>query len=118
MGRVLRATALDELPQLWTILRGKMSFVAPRPLAAEEIARDREGFDLRALPGLPERHRVRPGLTGIAQLRMRHLAGLVTYRRQFRYDRFYVRHRWWGLDLRLVLESLWISVRAGWDAGD
>src|SRR4030095_11299925 len=68
VGRVMRATAMDELPQLWNILRGEMSFVGPRALRPGEI--ELEGgrlVRLEEVPGFERRITVRPGLTGIAQ---------------------------------------------------
>lgn len=122
VGRVLRATALDELPQLWNILVGEMSYVGPRALLSEEraAARDGEVVRLEDLVGYEERHRVRPGLTGLAQVRLPRDASHV---RKFRLDVEYVRRRSLALDLRLILESVWISLRGAWpdvgvDAGD
>ena len=69
IGRLMRATAMDELPQLWNILRGDMSFVGPRALRPGEI--EIEGgvaVPLEAVPGFDRRIRVRPGLTGVAQV--------------------------------------------------
>ena len=70
IGRLMRATAMDELPQLWSIFRGDMSFVGPRALRPGEIeATGDGGFEaLEDVPGYEERHSVRPGLTGIAQI--------------------------------------------------
>lgn len=112
VGRVLRSTAVDELPQLWNVLRGQMSLVGPRPLLLEQVATRREDApDLHEEPGFYRRHRVRPGLTGVAQL----LAdGRVTFRQKFRYDVFYVRRRSLRLDLVLLLRSLGRTLRGGW----
>ena len=63
VGRVLRATAMDELPQLWNIFRGDMSFVGPRPEWTELVKEFRQ-----EIPGFDRRHAVTPGLTGIAQI--------------------------------------------------
>ena len=71
VGRVLRATAMDELPQLWNIFRGDMSFVGPRALRPEEIEVDtarRARCRWRRFPASPRAQRCRPGLTGIAQI--------------------------------------------------
>ena len=70
IGRLMRATAMDELPQLWNILRGDMSFVGPRALRPGEIEAGRNGRAraARDVPGFATRIRVRPGLTGIAQI--------------------------------------------------
>ena len=70
IGHILRNTAMDELPQLWNILVGDISFVGPRPLRPGEIdvADDGRLIALEQIPGYEERHRVRPGLTGVAQV--------------------------------------------------
>lgn len=112
VGSLLRTTALDELPQLLNILRGDMSFVGPRPLMPEQVERERrEGFELARLPGFRERHGVLPGLTGLAQVRG---PWKLSYRRKFRYDRFYVRHRSLGLDLLLIVRSVALSAVGLW----
>jgi lipopolysaccharide/colanic/teichoic acid biosynthesis glycosyltransferase len=115
VGRVLRATAMDELPQLWNIFRGDMSFVGPRALRPEEIEVDAAGtrVPLEAVPGFLERCAVTPGLTGIAQIYARRD---VTRRQKFRFDRLYIRRRSLGLDIRLILLSFWISFRGTWEA--
>ena len=73
VGRLLRATALDELPQLWNIFRGDMSFVGPRALRPNEIeqAGDGRAVPLEAVPGFTARCTVTPGLTGLAQIYLR-----------------------------------------------
>src|SRR5437016_14657678 len=70
VGSILRPAAADELPQLWNIFRGDMSFVGPRALMPEEIELSANGerVGLTSIPGYIERHSVRPGLTGIAQI--------------------------------------------------
>jgi lipopolysaccharide/colanic/teichoic acid biosynthesis glycosyltransferase len=115
VGRVLRATALDELPQLWNIFRGDMSFVGPRALRPNEIETvgDGEAMPLEAVPGFSTRCTVTPGLTGLAQIYLRRD---VTRRQKFRYDLLYVRRRSFMLDVRLILLSFWISMRGRWEA--
>ena len=114
VGRLLRATALDELPQLWNILRGDMSFVGPRALMPEEIEVDGAGeaIPLEKIPGYERRHRVAPGLTGIAQI---YADRDIPRRHKFRYDLLYIRRRSFLLDLRLILLSFWITFRGRWE---
>lgn len=115
IGRLMRATAMDELPQLWNILRGDMSFVGPRALRPGEIEADGDGrlVALEDVPGFAQRILVRPGLTGIAQVYARRD---IPRHQKFRYDRLYVRRRSWLLDVRLILLSFWISVHGTWEA--
>jgi lipopolysaccharide/colanic/teichoic acid biosynthesis glycosyltransferase len=114
-GRLMRATAMDELPQLWNIFRGDMSFVGPRALRPGEIEAGRDGVleRLEDVPGFATRVSVRPGLTGIAQV---YAPRDVPRRHKFRYDRIYVQNRSWWLDVRLILVSFWISVQGTWEA--
>jgi lipopolysaccharide/colanic/teichoic acid biosynthesis glycosyltransferase len=115
IGRAMRATAMDELPQLWNILRGDMSFVGPRALRPGEIEAGGDGrlTRLEEVPGFDERIKVRPGLTGLAQIYARRD---VPRRQKFRYDRVYVNHQSMTLDLRLILISFWISLQGTWEA--
>ena len=114
IGRFMRATAMDELPQLWNILRGDMSFVGPRALRPGEIETGADGrlTRLEEVPGFEQRIKVRPGLTGLAQV---YAPRDVPRRQKFRYDRLYVNRRSWWLDLRLILLSFWISVLGTWE---
>jgi lipopolysaccharide/colanic/teichoic acid biosynthesis glycosyltransferase len=115
IGRWMRRTAMDELPQLWNILIGDMSVVGPRALRPGEIEAHGTGAmeRLEDVPGFAARSSVRPGLTGVAQI----YAGRNLPRRQkFRYDRLYIRKQSHGLDLRLVMLSFWISVSGTWEA--
>ena len=94
-GRNLRATSLDELPELWDIFRGKMSIVGPRPLLVEYLPYYTEN----------ERHRhdVRPGLTGLAQINGRNT---LTWEQKFAYDLEYVQHISFITDLRILLGTV------------
>jgi lipopolysaccharide/colanic/teichoic acid biosynthesis glycosyltransferase len=114
VGRLLRATAMDELPQLYNIFRGDMSFVGPRPLMPGEIDVRGNGELVRldAIPGYAARHSVRPGLTGLSQV----YAPRDTPRaRKFRLDGIYVRNASFCLDLFLVAVSFWITCRGRWE---
>ena len=91
-GRFLRATTLDELPQLWNILCGEMSLVGPRPLLVEYLP-------LYSIEQ-SRRHEVRPGLTGWAQVRGRNA---LTWEEKFKLDVWYVDHRSLWLDLKIIL---------------
>jgi len=115
VGRVLRATAMDELPQLWNIFCGEMSFVGPRALRPEEIDVDTAGrpVPLEAIPGFAARTAIPPGLTGIAQIYARRD---VSRRQKFRFDRLYVDRQSMLLDVRLILLSFWITARGSWEA--
>lgn len=115
VGKILRATALDELPQLWNILRGDMSFVGPRALLPEEIEVNGDGelVPLEKIPGYRERHAVRPGLTGLAQV---YAARDIPRRQKFRYDLLYIKKQSFWLDLKLIFLSFWITLRAKWEA--
>ena len=95
-GRFLRATSLDELPEIWNVLKGDMSFVGPRPLLVEYLP----------LYSAQEarRHEVRPGITGWAQVNGRNA---LSWQEKFRLDVWYVDHRSLALDLRI----LWMTVR-------
>jgi lipopolysaccharide/colanic/teichoic acid biosynthesis glycosyltransferase len=115
VGRLLRATAMDELPQLYNIFRGDMSVVGPRPLMPGEIEVRGSGDLVRldSIPGYAARHSVRPGLTGLSQV----YAPRDTPRaRKFRLDAIYVRNATFCLDVFLVAVSFWITFRGRWEA--
>jgi lipopolysaccharide/colanic/teichoic acid biosynthesis glycosyltransferase len=94
-GQILRATSLDELPELWNVLKGDMSLVGPRPLLVEYLA--------RYSTEQARRHEVRPGITGWAQINGRNA---VSWDERFRMDVWYVDHHSFWLDLRI----LWLTV--------
>jgi len=108
VGTILRATAMDELPQLWNIFRGDMSFVGPRPEWTKLV----EGFR-KEIPSFDRRHAVQPGLTGIAQI----YGHSETPRKQkLRYDLLYIRKQSFWLDLRIVFLSFLVTFKGGWEA--
>lgn len=114
IGRLMRATAMDELPQLWNIFRGDMSFTGPRALRPGEIETIGSGQleRLEDVPGFAVRASVLPGLTGIAQI---FAPRDIPRRLKFRYDILYVRRQSFWLDLRLVALSFWITFRGTWE---
>ncbi len=114
IGRVLRVSAMDELPQLWNIFKGDMSVVGPRALRPGEIEARGNGTFVAAedVPGFGQRTSVRPGLTGLAQL---YAPRDVSRRAKFRYDALYVRRQSFPLDARLIALSFWISLRGAWE---
>jgi lipopolysaccharide/colanic/teichoic acid biosynthesis glycosyltransferase len=95
IGRFLRSTSLDELPELWNVLMGRMSIVGPRPLLMEYLPLYSEHQS--------RRHNVRPGLTGWAQVNGRNA---ISWERKFELDTWYVDHQTLWLDLRI----LWMTV--------
>ena len=100
LGLFLRRTSLDELPQLWNVLRGSMSLVGPRPLLLEYV------------PLYDERQRkrlsVRPGITGWAQINGRNA---LTWEEKFELDVWYVEHRTFWLDLKILAATAWKVLR-------
>lgn len=115
VGRTLRATAMDELPQLINILKGDISFVGPRALRPEESEAndDPDTMEIEKIPGYKERHSVRPGLTGLAQI---YLPADALRRKKFRYDLLYIKKQSFWLDLKIILLSFWITFRAKWES--
>jgi lipopolysaccharide/colanic/teichoic acid biosynthesis glycosyltransferase len=94
-GRLLRSLSLDELPQLWNVLRGDMSMVGPRPLLPQYLD--------RYTPEQARRHDVRPGITGLAQVSGRNA---LTWDEKFALDVWYADHRSVALDVRLLLRTV------------
>lgn len=106
LGERLRATAMDELPQLFHILKGQMSFVGPRPLIPEELE------ELRQIPDGDRRLSVRPGLTGLAQLYGTKVPALAE---RVKWDIEYVDRCSLGLDLWILLESVGVTLKGAWE---
>jgi len=107
VGRVLRATAMDELPQLWSIFKGDMSFVGPRPERPQLV----EEFT-KEIPSFVERFKTQPGLTGVAQVYGKYD---TPPRHKLKYDLFYIRRRSFALDMQLILFSLLITLLGKWE---
>jgi exopolysaccharide biosynthesis polyprenyl glycosylphosphotransferase len=98
IGKILRMMRLDELPQLFNILRGDMSFVGPRPLVREET----QAFEER-IPGFSERHRIRPGVTGLAQVNGGYLSSPEV---KLKYDLAYISNQNVIFDAQILLRTL------------
>lgn len=114
-GRILRATAMDELPQLINILKGDMSFVGPRALRPEEkeVHGNPDETNIEDIPGYKERLTLMPGLTGIAQV---YLPTDALRSEKFRYDLLYIKKQSFLLDLKLIFLSFWITFRGKWES--
>jgi lipopolysaccharide/colanic/teichoic acid biosynthesis glycosyltransferase len=100
LGRFLRATSLDELPELWNVLRGEMSLVGPRPLLMQYLT--------RYTPEQRRRHEVKPGITGWAQVNGRNA---ISWDQRFALDVWYIDHWSLGLDLRILARTVWAILR-------
>lgn len=100
LGNLLRQFSLDEMPQLWNVLKGEMSLVGPRPLLTEYLQ--------SYTPEQARRHDVKPGITGWTQVNGRND---VSWDRKFALDLWYVDHRSFWLDLRILTMTLWRVLR-------
>ena len=101
VGRFLRITRLDELPQLWNVLCGDMSFVGPRPerpFFVEQLA--------EAIPFYRQRHAVKPGITGWAQVKYRYGASIEDAREKLRYDLYYIKHMSIDFDITILFDTV------------
>jgi len=111
VGKLLRKTRLDELPQLYNVLRGDMNIVGPRPERPSIFARLRQD-----IPEYPQRQRVKPGITGWAQINLAYDSCVDDVRSKVRYDLEYVRQQSLGHDLRIMSLTLPVMLfrRGGW----
>ena len=114
-GKILRATAMDELPQLWNIFKGDMSFVGPRALRPKEkeVHGNPDEMNIEDIPAYKERMAVRPGLTGMAQV---YLPTDALRSEKFKYDLLYIKNQSFLLDLKLIFLSFWITFRGKWES--
>ena len=101
IGRFMRKIRLDEVPQLWNVLRGDMGFVGPRPERPEFVPWLSEN-----IPYFDLRHMIRPGLTGWAQVRYGYGSTLEETREKLEYDLYYIKHMTLGLDLLIMFETI------------
>lgn len=116
VGKILRDTALDEIPQMWCILKGEMSFVGPRALAPAEIESgnydNNEIKSIDDIPGYKKRITVRPGLTGVAQI---FAPRDINRRNKFRYDCIYINNMGLVFDIKLIILSFLITFLGRWE---
>jgi lipopolysaccharide/colanic/teichoic acid biosynthesis glycosyltransferase len=101
VGKFLRSSRLDEIPQLWCVLKGEMAFVGPRPERPEFI----EGLS-KEIPYYGVRHMVRPGVTGWAQVKYKYGNTVDDAREKLQYDLFYIKNASIGLDLLIMFQTI------------
>jgi len=101
LGRFLRFSRLDEIPQLWNVLKGDMSLVGPRPERPEFV-----DWLNREIPYYYLRHTIRPGITGWAQVRYKYGSTVEDAKEKLRYDLFYIKNFSPGLDLLILLQTI------------
>jgi lipopolysaccharide/colanic/teichoic acid biosynthesis glycosyltransferase len=106
VGAVMRRSHIDEIPQLWNVLRGEMSLIGPRPERPEFMA-----LLSASLPEYSKRHIIRPGITGWAQVQYGYGASVEDAAAKLEYDLFYIRHRSLPLDATIVLRTLLLMLR-------
>jgi lipopolysaccharide/colanic/teichoic acid biosynthesis glycosyltransferase len=101
VGRFLRASRLDEIPQLWMVLNGHMNLIGPRPERPEFVERLAE-----EIPHYRLRHTIRPGITGWAQIRYGYGNSVADATEKLRYDLFYIKNMSAGLDFLILFHSI------------
>lgn len=100
IGWLLRRTHIDELPQLWNVLKGEMSLIGPRPERPEFVSELEQ-----AIEGYANRHTILPGITGLAQVQLAPDSDLESVRRKLAYDLHYIAHMSFWLDVRIMLAT-------------
>ena len=95
LGDILRYLSLDELPQVWNVLKGDMSFIGPRPLPTEYLSLFSQEQQMR--------HTIKPGITGWAQVNGRHS---ISWQQKFELDNYYLAHLSFGLDLTIFYKTI------------
>lgn len=110
VGKWLRKTRLDELPQIWNVFKGEMSFVGPRP-ERPEFAFSNELTS--HVPFYQVRHSIKPGLTGWAQIKYPYGASIKDTLQKLQYDLFYIKNRSFALDMAITLKTVKIILSGG-----
>ncbi len=108
LGRILRRVRLDEMPQLWNVLKGEMSLVGPRPERPFFVEQH-----VGAIPLYSRRHRVKPGVTGLAQVKWRYDNDLDDVRQKLKYDLFYIENMSLRMDAKILLQTTRTAVGGG-----
>jgi lipopolysaccharide/colanic/teichoic acid biosynthesis glycosyltransferase len=109
VGKVLRSTAMDELPQLLSIFKGDMSFVGPRPVYPKEPELNGSNYNnLKDIPNFDKRCSIKPGLTGLAQV---YVPKEMSIEKKIKYDILYIKKQSFLLDLKLILLSFLVTAR-------
>jgi exopolysaccharide biosynthesis polyprenyl glycosylphosphotransferase len=101
VGRIIRKTRIDEIPQMWNVLKGEMSFIGPRPERPEFVGKLEED-----IPYYFFRHAVKPGITGWAQINYRYGASREDAAEKLQYDLFYIKNLSAFLDLRILMKTV------------
>jgi lipopolysaccharide/colanic/teichoic acid biosynthesis glycosyltransferase len=105
IGRFIRRTRIDEIPQVFNVLKGDMSFIGPRPERPHFVESLR-----KQIPFYNERHRVRPGITGWAQINYPYGASIEEAKAKLEYDLYYVKNHTWFLDIVTMFQTLRIAL--------
>ncbi|RAJ27250.1 sugar transferase [Pedobacter cryoconitis] len=100
-GKFIRRYRIDELPQIFNILKGEMSLIGPRPVPADFLADYEQKIDNYQM-----RHRIRPGITGLAQIRQGYTTKVEEERTKLKYDLFYIRSLSYRMDLTILFHSI------------
>ncbi|HBE44332.1 MAG TPA: sugar transferase, partial [Deltaproteobacteria bacterium] len=101
VGRIIRLARIDEMPQMWNVLKGEMSVIGPRALMVEEV----EEFE-KKVPYFSIRHAVKPGVTGWAQVNYKHGASVEDALEKLKYDLFYIKNLSPFLDFHILLRTI------------
>ena len=115
IGKILRNTAMDELPQLVNIFKGDMSFVGPRAIRPEELEVNGNPrvMKIEDIAGFDDRQSIKPGLTGWAQI---HLPKDARLEEKFKYDLLYAQKQSLWFDVKLIFLSFWVTFRGKWES--
>ena len=106
VGKLIRKLRIDELPQFVNVIRGEMSFVGPRPERPEFVEQLQ-----REIPYYSQRHLVKPGLTGWAQVRYAYCASIEDAVEKLQYDLYYIKHRTLAMDVAIILRTIGTVLR-------